>query len=156
MAPADAHGFRGFGITLPHRLQYMARRVAGRRSGGTIGYRDQVLQPHDQRFRINPRESRRVAFEARKPRSVTPRRSARSLTPPPFPCTLAPVPANKSQLPHPADLAARQALAKEPPIPLSRVLEQAAASEQWRKHHASGAGGNPKASNNAPYHAASH
>jgi len=44
------------------------------------------------------------------------------------------------QLPHPADIAARKALAKEPPVPLSRVLEQARASELWRKKHASGAG----------------
>jgi len=44
---------------------------------------------------------------------------------------------SKIQLPHPADIAARKALAKEPPAPLSRVLEQASASEQWRKQHAS-------------------
>jgi hypothetical protein len=52
----------------------------------------------------------------------------------------------KIQLPHPADIAARKALAKEPPVPLSKVLEQAKASEQWRKQRASGNGVKPKAS----------
>ena len=59
------------------------------------------------------------------------------LTPLPSPRTLSPVATSKIQLPHPADIAARKALAKEPPAPLSRVLEQASASEQWRKQHAS-------------------
>jgi hypothetical protein len=40
------------------------------------------------------------------------------------------------QLPHPADVAARKELAKMPPAPLERVLQQAAASrkfiDEWR------------------------
>jgi hypothetical protein len=52
--------------------------------------------------------------------------------------------ATKIQLPHPVDIAARKALAKEPPVPLSEVLEQANASEQWRKHHSQGTGGKPQ------------
>ena len=39
----------------------------------------------------------------------------------------------KVTLPHPADVAARKALAEMPPAPLSRVLEQARASQRWRE-----------------------
>ena len=46
----------------------------------------------------------------------------------------------KTQLPHPADIAARKALAQELPVPWSRVHEQARASELWRRQQASGAG----------------
>jgi hypothetical protein len=38
-----------------------------------------------------------------------------------------------SRLPHPDDLAARAALAKQPPASLESVRRQAKASEEWRK-----------------------
>jgi len=50
-----------------------------------------------------------------------------------------------TRLPHPADLAARKALAKMPPAPLSRVLAQAKAGEFWRKSHSSKIGSQSKA-----------
>lgn len=40
------------------------------------------------------------------------------------------MPPVKPRMPHPADLAARKALAARPPAPLERVLEQAAASQR--------------------------
>jgi hypothetical protein len=48
-------------------------------------------------------------------------------------------------LPHPGDVAARKALAKMPPAPLSRVLAQAKAGELWRKSYSSKIGSESKA-----------
>ena len=81
-------------------------------------------------------------YEETRRKVGTPPRS--SLTPPHSPWTVPPVATNQTQLPHPADNAAREALAKAPPAPLSRVLEQARASDLWRKKHASSAGTQPK------------
>ena len=47
---------------------------------------------------------------------------------------------SKILLPHPADIAARKALANRSPAPLSSVMQQAKASEQWRKNHSSSSG----------------
>lgn len=44
------------------------------------------------------------------------------------------------QLPHPDVIAARKALANKPQPPLERVLQQAKASEEWRRKHGSAAG----------------
>ncbi len=44
------------------------------------------------------------------------------------------------QLPHPDDIAARRALAKRPQQSLEKVLEQARASEQWRRSNGSAGG----------------
>lgn len=40
-------------------------------------------------------------------------------------------PSPRIRLPHPDDLAAREALAAMPPAPLERVLQQAEASRRW-------------------------
>lgn len=42
------------------------------------------------------------------------------------------------RLPHPDDLAARVALAKQPPASLEQVMIQAKASEEWRKRQSDG------------------
>lgn len=42
------------------------------------------------------------------------------------------------RLPHPDDLAARAALAKQPPASLEHVMIQAKASEEWRKRQSDG------------------
>lgn len=44
------------------------------------------------------------------------------------------------KLPHPDDIAARKALAAKPQQPLEKVLEQARASEEWRRRNGSAAG----------------
>ena len=46
-----------------------------------------------------------------------------------------------TRLPHPDDLAARAALAKQPPAPLEQVVLQVKASEEWRKRQSDGKGG---------------
>jgi hypothetical protein len=43
-----------------------------------------------------------------------------------------------TRLPHPDDLAARAALAKQPPASLENVMIQAKASEEWRKRQSDG------------------
>lgn len=43
-----------------------------------------------------------------------------------------------TSLPHPDDLAARAALAKQPPVSLESVRRQAKASEEWRKRQSDG------------------
>ena len=43
-----------------------------------------------------------------------------------------------TRLPHPDDLAARAALAKQPPASLEQVMIQAKASEEWRKRQSDG------------------
>lgn len=45
-----------------------------------------------------------------------------------------------TQLPHPDDIAARKALAKRPRQPLEKVLQQAKASEEWRRKSSSAGG----------------
>lgn len=45
-----------------------------------------------------------------------------------------------TQLPHPDDIAAREALAKRPRPSLEKVLQQAAASEEWRRKNSSAGG----------------
>lgn len=42
------------------------------------------------------------------------------------------------RLPHPDDLAARAALAKQPPASLEQVMIQAKASEEWQKRQSDG------------------
>ncbi len=44
----------------------------------------------------------------------------------------------ESRLPHPDDIAARAALAKQPPASLEQVMIQAKASEEWRKRQSDG------------------
>lgn len=47
-------------------------------------------------------------------------------------------PKKPSPLPYPDDLAARAALAKQPPASLESVMIQAKASEEWRKRQSDG------------------
>jgi hypothetical protein len=45
-----------------------------------------------------------------------------------------------TQLPHPQDIAARKALASRPPQSLEKVMQQAKASEEWRRKSGSAGG----------------
>jgi hypothetical protein len=46
----------------------------------------------------------------------------------------------KTQVPHPSIVAAREALAKRPPAPLSKILDQIKEAQEWRSKHSSGHG----------------
>lgn len=46
----------------------------------------------------------------------------------------------KTQVPHPSVVAAREALAKRPPAPLSKILDQIQEVQEWRNKHSSGNG----------------
>ncbi len=46
----------------------------------------------------------------------------------------------KTKFPHPEIIAARKALANRPQQPLEKVLEQARASEEWRRKTGSAGG----------------
>ncbi len=46
----------------------------------------------------------------------------------------------KIQVPHPSIVAARGALAKRPPAPLSKILDQIQEVQVWRNKHSSESG----------------
>jgi len=46
----------------------------------------------------------------------------------------------KTQVPHPSVVAAREALAKRPPVPLSKILEQIEEVQAWRDKRVSAGG----------------
>jgi hypothetical protein len=64
--------------------------------------------------------------------------------PTPSPRTISPVETTKIHVPHPSIVAAREALAKNSPAPLSRILDQIKKAEAWRTNHPSGNGSKKK------------